>query len=354
MADTLHWIVPGSLHQRTGGYIYDRRIVEGLITLGRPVQVHELAGRFPEANDEAIEAAGVAVDNIGQDMAVIDGLALPAFVDHIDRLSGEWIGLIHHPLSMETGLSVAEIKQIAAIEGPLMRRATRLVVTSPGTCRDLAGFDIDPGGVAVVLPGVEPARLARGSGGERPRELLTVGSLTRRKGHLTLLEALSRLLDLDWNLNLVGSAAWDPEYAAGIGKTVTDLGLSKRVALVGEQDEDGLDAFYDGADLFVLASHHEGYGMVLTEALAHGLPIISTTAGAIPETVPAAAGRLVAPGDAEALAGALRQVLTDGDLYHRLEAGASGARATLSSWSEAAQRFAMIIDRAASAEVIAR
>ena len=162
MAEALHWIVPGSLHQRTGGYIYDRRIVEGLTTQGLPVEVHELEGRFPDADGKAVEAAGAAVERIGRDLAVIDGLALPAFADHVDRLSGGWIGLIHHPLSMETGLSDAEIAKFAAIEGPLMRRASRLVVTSPGTRRDLAGFDIDPKTVAVVPPGVEPARPARG------------------------------------------------------------------------------------------------------------------------------------------------------------------------------------------------
>ena len=132
-----------------------------------------------------------------------------------------------------------------------------------------------------------------------------------------------------------------------IEKTITDLGLAERVTLVGEQDDDGLAKFYDGADLFVLASHHEGYGMVLTEALARGLPIISTTAGAIPETVPAAAGRLVSPGDAHALAEALRQVLTDRGCYRRLADGAAVARGTLTSWRDAARQFADVIDQVA-------
>ena len=343
MADRLHWIVPGSLDQRTGGYIYDRRIVEGLCCLGWRVELHELPGRFPDPDDDAVQAAGSAVDQLGQELAVIDGLALLAFEPAIDRLPTPWVGLIHHPLSMETGLSSEEVGRLATIEGPLMNRAARLIVTSPGTRRDLTGFDIDPARVSVVLPGVDRAALARRSEGERPLQLLTVGSLTRRKGHLTLLAALGDLLDLDWNLNLVGSNAWDPAHAREIQLAIPQYGLEERVTLIGEQDEAGLDSLYQGADLFVLASHHEGYGMVLTEALARGLPIISTTAGAIPETVPATAGRLVPAGQPDALAAALRTVITDQDVYRHLADGALHARADLQSWNESARQFAAVL-----------
>ena len=344
MALPVHFVVPGPLDQRTGGYIYDRRIFDGLRAAGRRVEVHELPGRFPDADDQAVAAAAEAVDRLGKDLAVIDGLALPAFQEHVDRLPPPWVGLIHHPLCMETGLSAEESARLFAIEGPLMHRAARLIVTSPGTRRDLVKFDIDPARVSVVLPGVCAAAPARGSGGRGSRRLLTVGSLTRRKGHLTLLEALAMLSDLDWHLHLVGSAAWDPEHAAEIERSVTDLGLAGCVSLIGEQDDEGLAALYDGADLFVLASHHEGYGMVLTEALARALPIVSTTAGAIPETVPVAAGCLVPPGEPATLAGALRSVLTDPEHYRRLADGASAARKNLQSWDESSRQFAGIID----------
>lgn len=347
MGTPLHWIVPGRLDQRTGGYIYDRRIVDGLVALGREVQVHELPGRFPDADEEAIAAAGAVIDGLGEGDVVIDGLALLAFEAHVERLPEGWIGLIHHPLSMETGLTAADVARLAAIEGRLMRRAARLVVTSPGTARDLQAFDLDPAEIAVVTPGVEPAPLAGITPEDRPSALLTVGSLTPRKGHLTLLEALCRLTDLDWHLDLVGSPAWDPEHAAEIERKIDVLGLEEWVDLAGEQDDAGLAGFYDRADLFVLASHHEGYGMVLTEALARGLPIVSTTAGAIPETVPAGAGRLVPPGDATALASALRVLLTDRKSYRELAAGAADARLMLSSWEDAARQFADIVEQGA-------
>jgi len=344
MSASLHWIVPGSLHQRTGGYIYDRRIVEGLRARGFEVDVQELPGRFPDPDELAIEAAGTAVDRLGEDLTVIDGLALLAFEHLVERLPAAWVGLIHHPLSMETGLSADEIGRLATVEGRLMHRAAGLIVTSPGTRRDLTGFDIDPAGVSVVVPGVDRASPAKGSGGDGLKQLLTVGSLTRRKGHLTLLAALGGLLDLDWHLNLVGSAVWDPEHALEIEQAIPTLGLTERVTLIGEQDEAGLANLYDGADLFVLASHHEGYGMVLTEALARALPIVSTTAGAIPETVPSAAGCLVPPDDPDALSGLLRSMLTDRDAYQRLKEGAVRARDDLQNWEESTRQFAEILD----------
>lgn len=344
MNKSLHWVVPGPLDQRTGGYIYDRHIVDGLRAAGWDVNVHELAGRFPDVDAPAIGSAAAAIERMDDGLPIIDGLALPAFADLADLLPERWVGLIHHPLAMETGLSEEEVADYLALESRLMRRAAKLIVTSPKTRRDLAGFDIDPADVSVVVPGVEPAPLARGSEGEAPTWFLCVGTLTPRKGHLVLLSALSGLLDLDWQLISVGSAAWDPEHARRIEQAIHDLGLDERVTLIGEQDDQGLAGFYDRADLFVLASHHEGYGMVLAEALARGLPVVSTTAGAIPDTVPAGAGRLVPPDDAAALAAALRVLLTDRVAYDSLAEGASIARRTLPSWPSSVRRFAAILE----------
>lgn len=344
MGRSLNFVVPGSLEQRTGGYIYDRWIIEGLRAVGWSVALHELAGRFPNVDAEAIEAASDVVRDLSGGTLVIDGLALPAFDGLLENVGRSWIGLIHHPLAMETGLSPSEVAAFAELESRLMRQASKLIVTSPMTRRNLAGFDIDPETVSVVTPGVEPASVAEGSGGDAPQALLSVGSLTKRKGHLVLLSALSKLTDLDWHLRLVGSAAWDPEHAREIKTALDGLGLVSRVALVGEQDDAGLNALYHQADLFVLASLHEGYGMVLSEALARGLPIISTTAGAIPETVPAVAGKLVAPGDVDALADALREVLTNRAVYSDLKKGALHVRDGLVDWTEATRLFALEIE----------
>jgi glycosyltransferase involved in cell wall biosynthesis len=340
-------VVPGALGQRTGGYVYDRRIVDGLRALGRQVRVHELAGRFPLVDELAITAARTMLETMPTEgVPVIDGLALPVFADL--RLRRPWVALVHHPLALETGLSAAEADGLAATERRALATASRLIVTSPQTRRDLAGYDIEAARVGVVLPGTDPAPVARGSGGPG-LALLCVASLTPRKGHAVLLDALAGLRDLPWRLACVGSAERDPMAAEAIRAAIARLRLDERVRLIGEQSEAGLQPFYDAADLFVLASHHEGYGMVLAEALARGLPIVSTTAGAIPDTVPAAAGILVPPGDPAALAAALRRVLTEPGLRARLAAGARAARHSLPSWADAVRVFAAELDLAAGA-----
>jgi glycosyltransferase involved in cell wall biosynthesis len=340
-------VVPGALEQRTGGYIYDHRMVEGLRALGRQVTVHELTGRFPLVDPAAIEAARAAVAaRPAGSLPVIDGLALPAFADLLERLPRPWIALVHHPLALETGLAAADAAALAALERRALAGAARVIVTSPETRRGLAGYDVEPARVGVVPPGTERAALARGSAGPG-LALLCIASLIPRKGHLVLLEALAELCDLDWRLTCVGSPERDPACARAIGAAIERLDLGARVQLAGEQSEAGLPPFYDAADLFVLASHHEGYGMVLAEALAVGLPVVATTAGAIPDTVPKTAGILVPPDDPPALASALRRVLSEPGLRQRLAAGARAARAELPSWADAAQAFAAELDIAA-------
>jgi glycosyltransferase involved in cell wall biosynthesis len=340
MNSPLHFVVPGPLDQRTGGYIYDRWIVEGLRALGWAVQVHELRGRFPHADEMACAAAADALAKMPPGtVPVIDGLALPAFADHGDRLPRPWVALVHHPLALETGLGPAEARAFADLERLLLVRAPRVIVTSPGTRRDLAAYDVESARIGVVCPGTDPAPLARGGAGPS-LALLCVASLTPRKGHLVLLEALGEVIDLEWHLTCVGSAERDPACAQSILAALDRLGLHGRVTLVGERAEAGVAPFYDRADVFVLASYHEGYGMVLTEALARGLPVVSTTAGAIPDTVPPGAGLLVAPGDATALSVALREVMTRPEQRARLVAGAQAARRQLPSWHDATRAFA--------------
>ena len=231
----------------------------------------------------------------------------------------------------------------------MLRSPARIVVTGPRTVRDLMErLDVPPERVAAVVPGTDPAPLARGSGGPGCH-MLCVASLTPRKGHLVLLEALAALADLDWHLTCIGSTALHPPTAAAVREAVRARGLGERVALIGERPSTELAPFYDAADLSVLASYHEGYGMALGEALARGLPVVATDAGAIPDTVPADAGLLVPPGDPDALAGALRRVLTEAGLRQRLAEGARAARRALPTWDDAVAAFAAELDRAAPA-----
>jgi glycosyltransferase involved in cell wall biosynthesis len=335
-----HFIVPGPLDQRTGGYIYDRRIVEGLRAAGWTVAVHELAGAFPKVDAAARRAALHTIEAMPRSaVPVIDGLALPAFAALAARLPQPWVALVHHPLALETGLMPAEAQAFADLERRLLAGAARVIATSPGTRRDLAAYDLDAGRIGVVCPGTDPAPLARGSTGPG-LELLCVASLTPRKGHLILLEALAELRALDWRLVCVGSAERDSACALKIARALDRFGLRERARLVGERGEAELGPYYAGADLFVLASYHEGYGMALAEALARGLLVVATRAGAIPETVPDGTGLLVAPGDPGDLAAALHRVMTEPELRAELMAGARAARRRLPGWDDAAGTFA--------------
>ena len=342
----LYLVVPGSLARRTGGTIYDVRMAASLQQLGWRVNVRNLEGCFPDADAAARESLGRALSEAPSGARVmIDGLAMGALPDvvraHGDRL--RILALVHHPLADETGLSAKEQKRFAVLEQAALQACCGVVVTSEFTARRLRGLGVAAGKVRAVHPGTEPARLAAGPGTERPPRLLSVGSVIPRKGHDVLVDALSKLRHLPWSCVCVGSLSHAPEYAEAVTDQVADRELGKRIDLVGECDGDTLEAYYHGSSLFVLASHYEGFGMALREAVARGLPVVSTTGGAIPEAVPAEAAVLVCPGDAEALATALEHLLSGPEGLERrtgLAAAARRAAARLPGWDRAAGAFA--------------
>lgn len=348
----LHFAVPGDLATLTGGYLYDRRIVEGLRAAGWRVHVHALDPSFPRPHAAALaEAAGVLAAIPDGAALVADGLALGGMPDLAAALAGRLAltALVHHPLADETGLEPAAAARLRESERRSLAAARRVIVTSAATARALAAhYGVEPGKVTVVEPGSDPAPLARGSG-DGELALLCVATLTPRKGHAVLFDALAGLAGRRWRLTCAGGLERDPATAAALMEQIARLGISGRVTLAGELTPPALGALYDRADAFVLASFHEGYGMALAEALARGLPVVSTTAGAIPDTVPEDAGLLVPPGDSTALAAALARLLDDPALRGRLAAGARAARGRLPAWETTVARFAAAVAEAATA-----
>ena len=346
---SLTLIVPGPIDQLTGGYLYARRLVDGLRARGCAVAVCELPGRFPEADDVARDAAAAALAALPDGAAaVIDGLALDGFRD---CLLGEarrlrLLALVHHPLPDETGLSAAAMQEFAALEAVLLPLVAGVICPSARTAAAIAAYGVAPQRIAVALPGtMKPARPPVRRSGGGPLRLLSVATVTPRKGHLVLIDALARLAARPWRLDIIGSLARDPATAGAVRDTIARRGLAARVTLAGEWPQARLGEAYEAADLFVLASYHEGYGMAFAEALAHGVPIVATTGGAIPETVPARAGLLVPPGDAAALADALGMMMDDDRLRARLAAGAAAAGAALPDWEEAVDRWLDLAER---------
>jgi len=301
----LVFIVPGRLDQITGGYLFDRHIVEGLRARGRGVRVIELTVRHPQA--DAATLAGLA-DGA---KTVVDGLALANLGEVVAAQARRLrlIAFVHGPLAQETGLSPAEAKQAAQREAALLSRLRGVLCPSRRTAAAVESYGVSGDRIAIVPPGT-----AKPNNHLRPRRgpvraLLCVANLVPRKGHRVLVEALARLRALDWNLLCIGSLDRDPPTVRSVRQMISAAGLGRRIILVGERPAQAVARAYRAADAFVLPSFHEGYGMAYAEAMAHGLPVIGTVAGAIPETVPRAAGLLVPPGDPAALARALRRAL---------------------------------------------
>ncbi len=345
----LDFLLPGDLQTLTGGYIYDRRIVQGLGALGWRVTIHSLHPRYPWPPSAALDEARATFRALpDRGLVVIDGLALggmPEVVEeHARRL--RLVALVHHPLAAETGLTPKQRHTLEHSERRALAAVDRIIVTSAWTGRQLADYGVPAGRVATVCPGTDPAPLAHGSHGLE-LNLLCVATLTPRKGHAVLFEALAGIRERSWHLTCVGSLKRDPATVADLRGRVERLGLTGRVTLLGELSADALARQYARADVFVLASYLEGYGMVLTEAVSRGLPVVSTSAGAIPETVPADAALLVPPGDSSALASALAKLTDDPATLRALASGARRGRHRLPTWEHASARFAAELQRLA-------
>lgn len=333
----LHFIVPGDPETLTGGYLYDKMIVAGLRRLGRDVLVHGLSGEYPKPASLA-DAEGVFRDLVDGAEIVVDGLAfgvMPALAArHGARLG--LIALVHHPLALETGLNAEEAARFFESERAALAHARRIIVTSAMTARALDGYGVPATRISVVRPGTAGARLATGIG-DGVLNLLSVASLTPRKGHADLFGALAPLRDMPWRLNCVGGDHYHPTHAEKLRSMVRRLNLHDKITFHGEARQTQLEFHYAQADLFVMPSHYEGYGMVLAEATARGLPIVATNAGAVEEEFPHAAR--VEVGDVAALSSLLRRVMNDASRRADLAAGSRDARCSLPDWASAARAF---------------
>jgi glycosyltransferase involved in cell wall biosynthesis len=351
----LDFVVPGDIRTPTGGYIYDREILAALSDLRWRTTLHSLDASFPRPTPAALRAARDELAAIADDsVVVIDGLALPGLdrvlEDEARRLA--LVALVHHPVALETGLDPADAQRFADAERRSLRYVQRVITTSQWTARTLAHDGVPIVQLRVAEPGVD-RRKTHGSlgprGGARGLDhemlhLLCVATLTPRKGHSLLFEALNELRDRHWHLTCAGSLLRDVTHVVALQHQIDRLSLRKRVSLLGDLDREALERQYARADVFVLPSYLEGYGMALAEAVAHGIPVVSTTAGAIPETVPAKASVLVPPGDARALTKALASVIDDPMRRATLAANARAARASLPTWAMAAAKFAAALD----------
>jgi len=345
-ARTLHVVVPEGIEDPTrpsGGNTYDRRLCGGLEALGWAVRTSPVAGDWPWAGDSARRHLGEVLSAIpGGDLVLVDGLVASAVPEVVVPASRRLrlVALLHTPIgARESGGRDPE--------SAVLRAAAAVVTTSEWTRGWLLEtYGLDPARLHVAHPGVDAAESTVGC--ETGRNLLCVGAVTPWKGHDVLLAALAGLADPDWHCVCVGSLTKAPDFVDALFHDIKKAGLDDRFELSGPRTGRELEASYAAADLLVLPSHGETYGMVVTEALARNLPVLATRAGGVPEAlgelpdgrVP---GLLVPLGDVDALAAALTRWLGDPSLREELRRAADERRASLHGWPETARLVAEVL-----------
>ncbi|MDO0938015.1 glycosyltransferase family 4 protein [Streptomyces sp. DG2A-72] len=352
---SVHFVMPGGVDdpaQPSGGNAYDRRVCLDLPGFGWQVDKHTVDGSWPRPGVAAREELARTLRQLPDDAVVLlDGLVacgVPEIIlPEAERL--RLAVLVHLPLGDERGLAPDVAAELDARERTVLRAVPAVIATSDWAVRRLVSHHgLAPERVHVAAPGADIAPLASGTDGVS--RLLCVAAVTPRKGQHRLVEALAAVADLPWSCVCVGGLGHDPEYVAGLRSLIARYGLEDRLVLAGPQAGAELDASYASADLMVLTSYAETYGMAVTEALARGIPVLATDVGGLPEAVGRAPdggvpGILVPPEDPLALAAELRGWFGEADVRRRLKAAARGRRAALDGWATTARSLAAVLGR---------
>lgn len=353
---TVHVIVPDSIDdpgQPSGGNIYDRRIIEGLRAGGWSVRVRAVPGSWPSPERKARAALASTVAAVPDGAIVLlDGLVASTMpevlVPEAARLRE--VVLVHMPLGEDR--PGREAVGTRAGEHAVLAAAAAVITTSSWSRSTLLDrYVLDPARLHVAEPGADRQPVAPGTacGGG----LLCVAAVAPHKGHDVLLAALATITDLSWSCTCAGALTRDPRFVDLLAHRAGQDRIDDRLCFPGPMDGAALRGAYAAADVLVVASRSESYGMVVTEALAAALPVITTRAGGLPQalgrtpdgTLP---GLLVPPGDARALAAALRRWLGDSQLRQQLRAAARERREALPDWSATTRQVARVLAKAAA------
>ncbi|KKB80915.1 glycosyl transferase family 1 [Devosia soli] len=337
--------IPGDATQKTGGYIYEWELLQGLRRNGRAVDHIELASGFPDPSPAETRTAIETMAALPADVPlIIDGLVFGSIdTAGLETVRAPIVAMIHHPLGLETGLSAERSAHLLGREADNLKLARAVLVPSPHTARILVGqFGVAEDKITIALPGFRPADPVKKL--STPPLILSVGLLAERKGHDVLVAAFGKLRDLEWQAQIVGKTH-DAAVEARLRGQIEALGLGERVVLTGLLDDAEVIERYRAASIFALATRYEGYGIVLGEALLHGLPIVTCRTGAVPDTVPEGAGLLVPVDDAEAIAKALRMLLTDHDARQKMAEVSRQAGERLPSWDDTERIVSGVLDR---------
>jgi glycosyltransferase involved in cell wall biosynthesis len=338
----LRFVLAGNFALRAGSVRYARLVLDGMALSGWQVEAIEFGSCGPNPATPFLAAASRLLAEAGDGVAlVLDGETLPAFAPVLFAApkTARILALLHHSLAEEPELSADQRRRLQQIESAVLPALRGIICPSAETAAGVAALGVASARVAIVPPGLErpanPTRLPVAG----PVRILSIGAVIERKGHALLVRALADLADLDWHLTIVGDLDRDPVATERLRTAIIEAGILDRVDLAGGHPPAALDRLYRAADVFALATYHEGYGMVFAEAAAYGLPIVATAGGAVAEAVPPEIGLLAPPGDRVALAARLRRMIEDAGLRERCGRAALAHAAALPDWSETARRF---------------
>ncbi|MGV3574916.1 MAG: glycosyltransferase family 4 protein [Devosia sp.] len=337
--------IPGDATQKTGGYIYEYELLQALRRNGRAVEHIELGAGFPNPSADETAAAISAMAALPPDMPlIIDGLVFGSIdTAGLRTVKAPIVAMIHHPLGLETGLTATQSRFLLQREADNLQLADAVLVPSPHTARILMQqFDVPEGKVTIAPPGFRPLDPIHNP--LSPPLILSIGLLAERKGHDVLVAALGRIRDIEWQAQIVGKTH-DPAVERALRRQVAELGLGDRVSLTGLLADEEVIERYRAATLFAIATRYEGYGIVLGEAMQHGLPIVTCRTGAVPDTVAPGAGILVPVDDVEAFAQAMRSVLTDKPIRETMSRLSTEAGRKLHSWDETEKLVSKVLQR---------
>ena len=348
MRNHVTFAVPGSLDIPTGGYLYDKFMVDGLRKLGWSVNVLDVGTGFPRPGQhERQRALEVLKADESRAPIVVDGLALGTLPEAARQLAAcrPLIGLVHHPLFLETGHSSDVRQELFESEKAALSHCCRVITTSRETqIRVAREFDYCADRISTIEPGIiRPEKIACYRDAAHV-DILSVGTLVPRKGHDQLINSLASLRNYSWKLRIVGSMDLDPGYTQKLRELISTLHLQERVVLYGNISDAELSELFQTSDLFALASEYEGYGIAYAEAILHGLPVVGTTGGAIKDTVPPGTGILVAPGDQDGLRTALKELISNPERRRALAECARRSGSHFQTWETAASRFASVFE----------
>jgi glycosyltransferase involved in cell wall biosynthesis len=335
----------------SGGNAYDRHLIDGLEAHGFAIEVSAVPGTWPVPDVASVDGlAACLADMADGSVVLIDGLVASASSSVLGRHASRLrlVVLMHMPLGSQPVSDVS----VHANEHASMTAATAVIATSTWTRRWLiTHYALPPEKVHVAEPGVEPSEVAPGS--SHGGRFICVGAVVPHKGHDILVEALARLAQRDWDCRLVGASEIDRGFVAGLRRRIHASGLEDRIRFVGPRTGHALAKTYATADLLIVASRVDTYGMVVTEALARGTPVVATAVGGLPSTLGVAGdsgrpGMLVPPDDPAQLADALTDWLDHAPLRRRLRSTALERRRTLGRWSDTSHHVARVLQGVAA------